>query len=590
MLTRIQRLVLLIGLGCLLGMGAALVRSSELPGSTLLGMTATPGGSGLTPLPTPHPARLVREGLVGRATILDPLYVGNAAERDISALLSCGLTRLGPDGSIVPDLATGWDVSPDGRSYTFRLRRDAHWHDGERVTADDVVFTVLAIQHPEYSGPYRGAWQRVIVDRVDRWTVAFHLASPIAGFLPLTTQPLDPEHVLGPLAPAARPTMPAASRPVGCGPFRLGTARTGGFELVPFDRDSGTIDAPSPSPPDPLGAQDPVPEPTPRSVDADVPSVAGMRISLFDDEAALAAAFAAGRIDNAAGLSRPATDRLAALPGVRRVRYPTTTLQALLPNLRFDHPTFQDPRVRRALLLAVDRASIVHEVLGPEASVAQAPIAPGSFAFDPVAAGSVPYDPNAAALALREAGWVQGPTGWIRPGSDSPQPLRLLTIRGAERPDLARIAEGVAAAWSRIGLNVRLEALPAWDVAARIRAGSFDIALLDLDLGLDPDLFPLLASSQAQAGGTNLSGYQSAQTDLALVDARRYADPATRRIRFGSLLRRLAVELPILPITFLEADYLVRDGLDGPAPRLVRSASDRWWNVLTWRFVGTAAP
>jgi peptide/nickel transport system substrate-binding protein len=315
--------------------------------------------------------------------------------------------------------------------------------------------------------------------------------------------------------------------------------------------------------------------------------VSGFRFTLFPDEAALERAFADGRLDSAAGLAPAAVARLVATLGTRVVRYPTPVLRALVPNLRFDRPTFQDPRVRRALLLAIDRATLVHDLVGGAATVAQSLVPPASPLFDAAAAGSVPFEPDRAALELTAAGWVPTETGWIEPGHDTPEPLVLIAADDPARPETRLIAERIVAAWQAIGLRAELRLLPAAELIERhLGPGSFDLALLELDLGLDPDLFPLLASNQAQTGGANIAGYQSAATDALLAAARRPADPTTRRERFAALQRRLAAELPILPLAFQDVSYVVRDTLVGPTPRLVRWGSERWWNVLAWRFAG----
>lgn len=133
-------------------------------------------------LPTPPPAAVLRVGALGRAFSLDPLLATTPAERVASSLLFRGLTRLGPDGSILPDVASGWDVTDDGATITFHLRPDVHWHDGVLVDADDVTFTVGRLADASIAGPRAADWQAVTVERVDRFTVRMRLPLPLAGF------------------------------------------------------------------------------------------------------------------------------------------------------------------------------------------------------------------------------------------------------------------------------------------------------------------------------------------------------------------------------------------------------------------------
>ena len=86
-------------------------------------------------------ARPYREGVLGRPVSVSPLSARTQADRDLISLVFSGLVRNGPSGTIVPDLAERWSVDPTGAVWTFQLRADARWHDGEPVTADDVAFT-----------------------------------------------------------------------------------------------------------------------------------------------------------------------------------------------------------------------------------------------------------------------------------------------------------------------------------------------------------------------------------------------------------------------------------------------------------------
>ena len=89
-----------------------------------------------------------REGILGRPSSVDPLTAQSQADRDLVALVFSGLVRLGPDGTVQPDLAESWTVAKKGASYTFRIRPDARWQDGSPVTSADVVYTCLLYTSP----------------------------------------------------------------------------------------------------------------------------------------------------------------------------------------------------------------------------------------------------------------------------------------------------------------------------------------------------------------------------------------------------------------------------------------------------------
>lgn len=102
----------------------------------------------------PSPGGKYVEGLVGEISGINPLFPDSRAARSANALIFSGLFKYGADGQPVKDLVADWEVSDDETSYTFRLRDDAYWHDGEKVTAADVAFTIESIQNPDAGSPF----------------------------------------------------------------------------------------------------------------------------------------------------------------------------------------------------------------------------------------------------------------------------------------------------------------------------------------------------------------------------------------------------------------------------------------------------
>src|SRR5512136_830553 len=94
------------------------------------------------------------EGIAGRPNAINPIFSQyNDVDRDLASLIFTGLTSADEKGALRPDLASRWAISPDGLIITFTLRSDVRWQDGVRFTADDVLFTIHAVQDPAYKGP-----------------------------------------------------------------------------------------------------------------------------------------------------------------------------------------------------------------------------------------------------------------------------------------------------------------------------------------------------------------------------------------------------------------------------------------------------
>ena len=114
------------------------------------------------------------------------------------------------------------------------------------------------------------------------------------------------------------------------------------------------------------------------------------------------------------------------------------------------------------------------------------------------------------------------------------------------------------------------------------RAGDFTAAVLDVSLGLEPDLYPLLASTQVRTTGSNVAGYQDPALDTLLEAARAPGADAARTSAWTALLKGLAARMPLLPIAWAQ-DVVVTRSVSGMTPRLITRSGDRYWDVLSWR-------
>lgn len=558
----------------------------------LVGLTAAvvapslaPADPGETPSASDRVLRPYVEGVIGSAGTLSPFSAQSVVERTIASLLFRGLVRLGPDDRLIGDLAERWTVDDSGSAWTFHLRPGLSWHDGEPITSADVLFTVRALSDPNYQGPGAASWREVTATSADPLTVTLTLATPLGGFLQAATQHIAPEHLLGRIAPAELPAASFGQRPVGSGAFRLGSLDAEHAVLVPWvagdvpDRSA----APGQSAPQ---ATDSLASPSPSAPGgAPVPYLDGIVFRFFPNAAALEAAWSLGQLDGAGGLPAEAAARLTAGGDARIIRYPSTTLFAVTLNLRPTHPQFRDAGVRVALLQAIDRDAIVGSLLGGFATRADGLIPSTSWAFDSDATTAIAYDPEAATAALVAAGWKHAADGgWIPKGGKDPLTIEIISPLEEANPTAFGIAAAVAADWQAIGLTVTHVPLPGAEfVGDRLQVGEFDAAVTGTTIGLDPDLYPLLASTQAKRTGSNFSGLQDPTLDPLLVKARAPGSDEVRKAAYAALQVKLSAGTYVLPLAFGDLVVVVRNTLSGPLERPVGAPGDRFWDVLTWR-------
>ncbi|HEY8491981.1 MAG TPA: ABC transporter substrate-binding protein, partial [Dehalococcoidia bacterium] len=383
---------------------------------------AAPSGDG----DTPAQGGQYTEAVAGAPGRINPLFAGlNEVDGDLAALIFSGLTALDAQGRVVPDLAESWEISADGRSYTFHLRRGVLWHDGEPFTADDVLFTIQALAAPGFRGEpeLAAVWHDVQVTRVDDATVRFDLPAPYAPFLSATTVGILPAHLLGGLTPDQLFDAPFNQRPVGTGPFRLVELTDAGAVLERNTLYHG--------PP---------------------PHLDRVLFRFYRDYQAAVRGVVAGEADGV--LLRPvvAEEELVALRsgGFQLLQAPRNTYTILYLNTR--GKLFTDPRTRRAVALAIDRQGMVADLLKGQGLVTDTPILPGTWAYRE-GLPAPEYNPDTARRLLAEAGWQPGANGVLTKSDGTPFSLRLLSNNDETRVAIAtRIVEALRA----VGIDAQL--------------------------------------------------------------------------------------------------------------------------------------
>lgn len=541
----------------------------------------TPAVEAVRPTPTPLPSVAMptyREGVLGRPVSITPLTARSRAERTLVGLLFSGLTRIGPDGLPRPDLAASWEAGEGGKVWTFRLRDDAEWHDGTPVTADDVVYTVSALKDPDAPGPAAASWAEVTVRKVDDLTVRFTLTTALAAFPEAASQPILPAHLLADVPVADLATDPFNADPIGTGPYALEGLDVDAAYLEAAALLDGAGIPDDAVPTDSLATVRPPPV-----RDTAQPYLPRVEIHFFDEAGALEEAFRSGDVHVAGGLTPAATTALAeGVDGARAVRYPSTTLTTILLDQRPAHAELRDARVRRALLGVLDRDALITGPLGGGALRADLPYPPTAPYYDADVATGIAYDVEAAARLLQDAGWTKGAAGWVAPGKTERYRIELLAPTAMANPSGRAVARAVAAAWTSFGLGVDLVELDPAQLGARLEEGAFGATVVDVRLGPDLDLYPLLASTQTRTGGANVARYQDPGLDTLLTAARVAPDRMARRSAMSALLAKLAADVPVLPLAWRD-DTIAVQGLRGVLPRLVVDPGDRFDDVVSWR-------
>ena len=515
----------------------------------------------------PAPGGTFVEGVVGAPRQINPLLVGSQAERDLAALIFAGLTRLGADGKPAPDLAATWQISADERQYTFFLRPDARWSDGEPVTADDVLFTVALLQDPAFPADPAlvGLWRALTVTKLDRSSVRFDLTQPYSPFLQYTTLGLLPAHLLRHLDPAQVAEATYNLAPVGAGRWCIAPCAKAP-RITP-----GAAAAPTPD-----AGRGLLLEPNPHA--GPPPLLHRLWVRFYPTPGALLTAFDQGEVDGLGSVEPEAVAGLRARADVRLYAAELPATEWILLNLRL--PLFDRRETRQALLRGLDRAALVQQALYGQAQPADSPLLPSSWAHLPVLDRYAP-DLAAAGNLLDAAGWRLDRNG-VR--SRSGTPLRFALVYAADNPAMATLAEAIGAAWQSLGVQAQPRAVSRDRLLSDVLAPhAFEAVLIGWrGVANDPDVYQLWHSTEA-AGGINFSGWRNDRVDRALEQARQSLKQRERADLYAEFQQVFADEVPGLPLYYPRYTYAVRARVRGVTlPPALFDPSSRFYSLASW--------
>jgi peptide/nickel transport system substrate-binding protein len=137
----------------------------------------------------------ISEGIIGTPRFINPLLANSAADQDMVSLIYSGLMRKNGDGTLFPDLAEKYNMSKDGLTYTFVLKKKIYFQNGEPVTADDVIFTINKAKDSVIKSLHKVDWDGVTVTKIDDRTIQFTLKKSYSSFLENATLGIMPQSV-----------------------------------------------------------------------------------------------------------------------------------------------------------------------------------------------------------------------------------------------------------------------------------------------------------------------------------------------------------------------------------------------------------
>lgn len=495
------------------------------------------------------------EGIVGQPRHINPVLAqANSSDRDLSGLIYSGLLKYNPDGKLVPDLADHYEVSSDGLNYTFYIKDDATWQDGQPVTADDVVYTIQTVQNPDYGSPSRGDWEGVSAVKINDKTVIFKLDNPYAQFLNNLTLGIIPEHIWAGIQAINFPSADYNLKPLGSGPYmfnKLQKDSNGNIQSYQLVSNKNYYDG--------------------------RPYIDTIDFKFYNSEDDMIAAYNRNEIQDLATVS---AQNLSKLKFVRRLN-----IQQIKIPLYFavffnqtQNKNLGDGNVRLALNYATDKQSIINQVANGKATAIYSPLIEDVLDVNQDFP-KYTFDLNKAKQILTADGWVAGADGILKKGNNI---LAINITTSTDFPELVQTADLLKDQWAKAGVQVTVNALGTNELNQAIKNRAYDSLLFGAIVDLDPDPFGLWDSSQVQKPGLNLALYSNKTADSLLESARQTLNPLDRAQKYNDFQTIVINDAPAVFLYNPTYLYPQTTAIHGSKMSVIFSPSDRFDNIDKW--------
>lgn len=526
------------------------VRGAALLAAGALLLTACGGAGGDDPGKTPggDTESVFVTGLASQPEILVRSFTSDAVVATVGLAMSEALVRTTADKDVVPALAESWDISDDGLSYTFHLRKGVTWHDGKPFTSADVVYSFDEILPLSPTGAVLTATIET-VSAPDENTVELTLKKPLAPLL-LALGPQDfsiqAKHVYEGSDPLSNP---ANRAPVGTGPYVFSKMSGDTIELVANDKYWGGR-----------------------------PDIDRLIFKVIPDANSRANAMISGDIDyiNKFDVDATIVKSLEGKDGITlkngRV---SATFMTMWMNQREGPLT--DPKVRQALFTGLDRELMAKSADPTYTSAARGSFPDGLWATDTSInyLTKYGYDPAAAARLLDEAGY---------PVRDGGMRFSLKFRYVSNQPYTQALAAVIADNWRSIGVEAELvQDENAVNTEALFKSHDFDVNILSLDTRPDPEfgIGRVYKCNPNDLPFNNPTGYCNADLDALFAKAAITQGQDQRAGVYAEAQKIIADELPALTLLQMDQPDAIRASYGGITEFLSGALSgDLTWSAL----------
>lgn len=494
------------------------------------------------------------EAMVGQVRFANPiLSQTNDIDADLVSLTFSSLLKTNEKGNLENDLAESYEISEDKLTYTFHIKQDVKWHDGENLTTDDIIYTIKTIQDDNYYSPLIANWKGVRTEKVDDYTMRFILKNVYSPFLNNLTFGILPQHLWEQISANEFPLSELNFQPVGSGPYK--------FKNLKKDKNGKIISMTLEKNYDFYGQK---------------PHIKKITLMFYQNESDAISAFNRKEVEGINYLSPENLNKIVDLDNKNVSRLNIPRYYAVFFN-QTQSKALADKTVRLALAYAVNKDDLVSEILKNEGQKVETPIPSQLLGYNPNTK-IYNFDKEYAKTLLDGAGWIDNNGDRIREKGEEKLEFTLVATNWTY---IAATATELQAMWKEIGAEVKIET--AENIQDDyIKSRAYQSILFGEILSYDPDPFAFWHSSQKKDPGLNLALYDNSDADKILEEARKETDPNIRAQKYQEFQNLVIEDIPAIFLYSPNYIYIQHNSIKGMNIENIIVPSDRFNNVENW--------
>lgn len=496
------------------------------------------------------------EGMVSAPRYINPILAQTSqADADLVRIVYDSLFVRGKDGSLENHLAERYEISDGGKKYTVYLRPGIKWHDGEDFTAEDVVYTIKTLQDPTFKSPLRSMWLGVEVVARDQNVVEFTLKKEYFGFIENLTIGILPKHIWQGIAGDTFLLSEFNLTPIGTGPYRfVESEKNANGNILSIELEAN---------PDYFLGR---------------PYIENFSLYFYENQEALLTAYNKKQIDGIYNIRPEDREGIAARNGTSVTAIDFPRIFGVFWNITKSVP-LADIKVREALAYAINRDTIVQNIMRGDASPAYGPLLPFMVGYTDL--DSTPrFDKAKAENILDEAGWKKAESG-IR---EKDGKVLRFTLVVPDWPELVATGEELKNQLKEVGVDVELSVQPAAEVQqGALKNRDYEAILFGQAAYLQSDPFSFWHSSQKGEGGLNFSLFENKEADETLEKLRTATtDENAQKDLYKKFQEIFYKEHPALMLYSPKYLYVQTNDIKGLDTNRINTPSGRLSNVMNW--------